>query len=59
MVATTTAAAMEERKVKVTAVDNVYNFVRGMGMSKAEVDSLCQTPTEMREKLIKKLKERD
>lgn len=51
--------SLEERKVKVTAVDNVYNFVRGMGMSKAEVDSLCQTPTEMREKLIKKLKERD
>ena len=42
-----------------SAVDNVYNFVRGMGMSKAEVDSLCQTPSEMREKLIEKLKERD
>ena len=49
----------KEREVKVAAVKNVYNFVGGMGMSEAQVDSLCQEPTKMREKLIEKLKERD
>ena len=50
---------VKERTAAASAAKNVYAYVSAMGMSKAEVDSLCTTPMEMREKLIKKMKERE
>lgn len=51
--------SVEERAAAAAAAKNVYAFVSAMGMSKAEVDSLCTTPMEMRTKLIEKMKERE
>jgi hypothetical protein len=50
---------VKERTAAASAAKNVYAYVSAMGMSKAEVDSLCTSPMEMREKLIKKMKERE
>ena len=47
------------RAAAIAAGENVYAYVKAMGMSRAEVDSLCTKPLEMRKKLIEKMKERD
>ena len=51
--------SVKEQTAAAAAAKNVYAYVSAMGMSKAEVDSLCTTPTEMRKKLIEKMKERE
>lgn len=48
-----------ERAAAIAAGENVYAYVKAMGMSRAEVDSLCTKPLEMRKKLIEKMKERE
>ena len=47
------------RAAAIAAGENVYAYVKAMGMSRAEVDSLCTKPLEMRKKLIEKMKERE
>ena len=51
--------SVEEKAAAAAAAKNIYAYVSAMGMSKAEVDSLCTTPMEMRTKLIEKMKERE
>ena len=48
-----------ERAAAIAAGESVYAYVKAMGMSRAEVDSLCTKPLEMRKKLIEKMKERE
>jgi len=48
-----------KRAAAIAAGENVYAYVKAMGMSRAEVDSLCTKPLEMRKKLIEKMKERE